>query len=652
MSIIGARVEEDSLFDIICPKTPWVNPFLAQCGPMLDEASNNPIDFGYITDDANRSTLGLDVEVYRNFFVACFLRFEDGAQEALELSGRCKLDRARLLHLISNNTLITFNGDAYDIPIIALVLTGASTEQLKEASNRILSGGVRPWEAAQALGVRLPRVDHIDLKEVCPAIRQSLKVIAGRLHARFMVDLPVDHEAELTPQQMNLVTLYCFNDLDATRLLHEALTGPLELRYRLGEQVGTDLRSRSDAQVGEAVVRRRIEALARRSVKKPNRTENISFCYQPPSFLRFENDRLTSILNWLRETPFHASGGTVTPPDALEDLHIPLGTSVYAMGIGGLHSQEAHRAIEADDKRTIIDLDITSQYPSIISKLELYPPGAGREFVSVYRTLINERLDAKRRGLRAEMDGLKISINGIFGKLGSLYSFLYDPAMMVATTLTGQLVMLMLIERCEASGIAVVSGNTDGIIVFLERRREGDLREIIARWEIETGLTTETTRYRAVYSSSVNTYIALKDGGGVKRKGWIADPWGVGDLRGMMSKNPQMTVCSNAVVSYVDEGRPIEDAVRSCTDLRQLVTVIKVTGGGYWRKHPLGRAVRYYWSTDGDHITYANGNRVSKTQGARPLVEMTDMVPEDVDWNRYVTEARRLAVDVGAMRGD
>jgi DNA polymerase elongation subunit (family B) len=58
---------------------------------------------------------------------------------------------------------------------------------------------------------------------------------------------------------------------------------------------------------------------------------------------------------------------------------------------------------------------------------------------------------------------MKIAANGVFGKLGSPWSILYAPHLMVAVTLTGQLALLMLIERAERMGISVVSANTDGV---------------------------------------------------------------------------------------------------------------------------------------------------------------------------------------------
>src|SRR5690606_23235893 len=52
-------------------------------------------------------------------------------------------------------------------------------------------------------------------------------------------------------------------------------------------------------------------------------------------------------------------------------------------------------------------------------------------------------------------DSLKITINGSFGKLGSMWSILFSPNLLIQTTVTGQLALLLLIEWLEAEGIQV-----------------------------------------------------------------------------------------------------------------------------------------------------------------------------------------------------
>lgn len=642
------------------------DPFLAHHAATLAAAG----DARLVLDEAawdrdSREAVGLDCEVFGNFFVACMVRFSDGRRIAFEKSARCELDAEGLRRELERNLLFTFNGLSYDIPICYLALSGASLEQLKAASDRIVRGSLKPWDVGRELGVRTPKLNHVDLMEPNPSVRQSLKMLAGRLHARFLIDLPFDPDAYLSHRQMNVATLYCLNDVDHLRLLREAMAPATELRVALGKEHKTDFRSKSDAQIGEAILLGRVTKTTGKRPQKPKDVGARRFRYQPPSWAEFTTPALREIVARLADEEITTdAGGKVSLPKAVDGAVVRIGAGSYAMGIGGLHSQEEHRAIVADEGHAIEDVDVSSHYPRIILGLGLYPEMLGKTFLEVYRGIFDERNDPargskalervatdprERQMLRAKSEGLKIVLNGSgFGKSASPYSPLYAPHMFAAITLTGQLSVLLLIEWAEAAGIAVASANTDGVIFHYRRSLRPALDAVLSRWEQATGYELERTPYRALYSSSVNTYVAVKEDGKTKRKGPIADPWGEGTLREMMSKNPQMTVCSEAVVRRLVDGVPPQETIRALTDPRQFLTVVRVASGGTWRGQKLGRAVRYYWSKDGDPIMRADGGgKVSKTDGARPWVELPEQLPSDLDVDRYVREAEKLLVDLG-----
>jgi hypothetical protein len=56
--------------------------------------------------------------------------------------------------------------------------------------------------------------------------------------------------------------------------------------------------------------------------------------------------------------------------------------------------------------------------------------------------------------------------------------------------------------------------------------------------------------------------------------------------------------------------------------------------------------VRYYYSTDGAPILDGK-RRVAKTEGSRPLLEITNELPPDIDYLRYCEETVHLAEDLG-----
>jgi hypothetical protein len=388
------------------PKTVvgYDDPFLTAHAAELTAAGGGPLKFDVDTwDHETRSAVGFDVEVFSNFFVLCFRRFSDGKRLAFERTQEHELDVAAINRVMTKNVIISFNGNMYDLPIIALALGGADNAKLKAASDKIVFGNLKPWEVEKTLGVRVPRYNHVDLIEPNPSIRQGLKMIHGRLHGRYMVDLPYPPEAFLNPQQMNVTTLYCFNDIDATETLYHALREPLELRVALGKTYGMDFRSKSDAQIGETIVKSRVEIVTKRRIERGAAVDLI-FRYNVPEFIRFTSDNLRRILEDLRETEFQVVGGKVAAPPLLQNLQIPIGAMTYSMGIGGLHSTEAHRAVLADDEHDLLDVDVTGHYPNIIMKLGLYPKALGSEFLDVYQSIINERSAAKNKQKEIEIE--------------------------------------------------------------------------------------------------------------------------------------------------------------------------------------------------------------------------------------------------------
>jgi hypothetical protein len=338
--------------------------------------------------------------------------------------------------------------------------------------------------------------------------------------------------------------------------------------------------------------------------------------------------------------------GAIVEPDALK-RKVKIGRTTYSMGIGGLHSTEKSQGLIASATTLLRDRDVVSYYPSLILQCGLFPPNMGQHFQAVYKDFRDRRVAAKNAGHKSTAQTLKIFLNGTFGKLGSKYSVLYAPNLLIQVTVTGQLALLMLIEHMELAGIPVMSANTDGIVMACPAALEPRMLQIVKWWENVTGFETEETRYRALFSRDVNNYIALKDKGGVKTKGTLADP-------GVM-KNPQNTIVNKAVADYLDKGVPFAETVLQCRDIREFITVKRVTGGATFRGEYLGRVARWYRSTSSrDPIVYGEGakkgHKVGGSDNAMPVMELPDTFPSDLDHGFYITEAHDLLREIGALQ--
>ncbi len=605
-------------------------------------------------------TLISDTECYPNFWSIGFRRVIDGKTLVMEHSHRRQINSDRMAALLQNNTIVGYNWQSYDAGMCAAVLAGYDNAELKRTNDRIILGGVKYWQLEEQLGLTIPRRwKFIDLIEPQPNAFASLKTLMGRMHCRKLQDLPYDPDTHLTEEQMDMVLSYMGNDLEGTHEQFDWLREPLEMRALLSHEYGTDFMSKSDSQIGEGIIKKRVEQATGNRVYKVETPPGTVFQYNVPSYLKFETEQLRTILERVRTTDFYVTrDGKVELPKWLSDADINIGDTTYAMGIGGLHSTEKNRAVHVDEEHSLRDYDVASYYPAIILGSGLYPKSIGPVFLDVYRKIREDRIAAKRAGNKVVDQGLKISLNGVFGKLGSKYSILYAPHLLITVTLTGQLSLLMLIERAEQAGIPVVSANTDGVVFRCPVDLEDTLAEITKQWEAETGFELESTEYQSLYNQSVNTYIAIKPDGSAKMKGAIANPWRTGDKRGSLMKNPQATIVSNAVVDFITKGIDIEETIRGGTDIRDYVTVVNVKGGGTWNGQYLGKVVRYIWGHDGAEILYktpdprtGNFKKVPKSDGCIPMMDLPDEFPAHlIDYDRYIQEARETLMDIGFDR--
>ena len=597
-------------------------------------------------------TFVFDIECYPNYFLAAFMDVETSEVIYFEFDENRHgiWDQYLLQQIIQSNFIVGFNSRDYDIPVLRVAMKGAGTQTLKKLTNDIIVGGVRSYDIEKEFGLEPIHMRHVDLIEVCP-LSASLKAYAGRLHADRMQELPYDPDLSLTNSEIEVVRSYCINDLDATRLIMNELIEQLKLRHTLTSEYGTDLMSKSDAQIAESVIGNEMKKVTGTWPKKPTIDIGTEYSYCIPKFIQYKTEQMKEILEVVRTAPFIVgNGGSINLPEALSGRKIKIGSSIYRMGIGGLHSSETCVAHVADEETLIIDRDVASYYPRIILNQRLYPKHLGEEFLTVYNDIVERRLAAKAAKNTVVADSLKIVINGSFGKFGSAYSILYSPDLLMQVTVTGQLSLLMLIESLELSGIPVISANTDGIVIRCPKAREAQLSEIIKDWEIATNFETEETRYRAVYSRDVNNYIAVKEKGGCKSKGAYSNPWADPKMAIFrFHKNPTNTICIEAAIGLIDKNIPIEKTIVECRDIRKFVSVRSVKGGAEKDGINIGKVVRWYYAknTSGTINYILSGNKVPRSEEAKPLMDLPETFPDDVNFDWYIKETVSILQDIG-----
>lgn len=645
---------------------------------------------------ANKKKAFFDCECTPNYFCINFKCRETGRRRRFEFFEGHPLDRANVIRIIRSFCLIGFNIIHYDIPMLKLALRlGVTNELLKKLNDDIIVRQMNPWDVERKYDLpEMPYMDAIDLIEPMPSVKVGLKLYGGRLHSQRLQDLPYSPDAILTREQQIETCDYCDNDLDITEDAFNHIEPQLELRAQMSEQYGVDLRSKSDAQIAEAVIKKELERIKGERLFRPELPHDYSFKYHAPDFIKFETPQMQDALQVIADATFKLSKKEVREeaddelegevklkvsgialPKEIKALKLAIGSSVYQMGIGGLHSKEKHVSHYADENTIIRDADVAAYYPALILVCQIYPEHLGPDFLKVYRDIRHRRMSAKKMlkkckkmlemGLSAidaaKVKGdmasakvvdmtLKIVLNGAFGKLGSKWSVFYSPNQMIQVTLTGQLSLLMLIERLELAGIRVVSANTDGIVAMFHPDQATTYHAIVFDWEIDTGLEMEFADYKALHSASVNSYIAIKTDGEVKQKGLYSF---VGSKGSPAEKNPTNYVCIDAVINYLTKGTPLEETIDWCADVRRFLTVRRVTGGASWNGQYLGKVVRWYRGRNSaSPIVYAKGtkegDKVAKSDGAVPMMELTGL-PPDLDYDYYYAQSRRMLGELGVL---
>lgn len=595
--------------------------------------------------------IAFDCEVYPNYFL---IAFKDATNKQLinvEITGRDSVlssDQISIItRIFAHKTVISFNGERYDVPIISYALMSKTCEFIHKLSDAIITNNLPRFMTMSRFDIRpLVVKEHYDIMNMAPAVKTSLKTYGARIGSFKLQDLPISPGTDLSQHEIDVTRRYCENDLDTLTDLYNQVVDRVELRRTMTSIYKIDLSTKSEAQMAEIILKQKvIERSDKKRISKVVLPDDYSFKYTTPSWFTPNSGVLRELKTLVNSIDFTLTkSGSVKSPRELSSFKIQFGTSDFACGVGGLHSKERGKTIEATDDVRLFDRDVESYYPNILLSLGLYPPQLGPAFLDVYREFLATRLDAKAQGLFGLNDALKVVLNGTFGKLGSKFSALYSPYLLTMVTITGQLGLLLLIEKLDAAGFNVESANTDGVVTSVPTSRYQEYDDVCAEWCEQTRFKLDETEYRALYSASVNDYIAVKTSGVVKAKGRFNSP--------SLRVNPHRNVCITAIVDLVTRGIPLAATIckanRKNINFYDFVTAKAVTGGAVYDGEYVGKTVRFVYTKTGKGLFYqTNGNKVQQSTGAEPVMELGDLDSYDIDYERYVSEAEALTTSLG-----
>lgn len=185
-----------------------------------------------------------------------------------------------------------------------------------------------------------------------------------------------------------------------------------------------------------------------------------------------------------------------------------------------------------------------------------------------YKEIRDERLRLKKLKDKRQQP-MKIVLNSTYGILKDKNNPLYDPLMSNNVCVTGQLLLLDLIEKVEPY-CQLIQSNTDGIYMLVKDMETVKIIEDIAHeWETRTRLSLEFDIYNEIYQKDVNNYIIISEDGHYKSKGAY--------LKKLSPIDNDLPIINTALIEYFVHQTPIVDTINKSNKLIDFQKVVKLT---------------------------------------------------------------------------
>lgn len=269
------------------------------------------------------------------------------------------------------------------------------------------------------------------------------------------------------------------------------------------------------------------------------------------------------------------------------------------------------------------------------------------KFADMYHTRLKYKAMKDKRA-----NPLKVAINSVYGAMKDRFNPLYDPRQANNVCVTGQLLLLDLLEHLElAKCCSIIQSNTDGILAMLNNRPSAYERfmDVCNEWQERSRMTLEFDEYCEIYQSDVNNYVIIDAEGGYKGKGGVA--------KKLSRLDNDLPILNTALKNYMVKGIPLENTILQCEDLMQFQKICRLSGKYEYVKHNgqnfSEKTFRVFASIrEGDTTLYKvknkGGNLVPEkfaNCSEHVFIDNTDVqgkpVPDFLDKGWYIAEAHK-----------
>lgn len=641
-----------------------------------------------------------DLECYPNCFLFCGKFTGDDETRVYELSERVD-QRSELLTWLSyiqqqGVEMVGFNNVGFDYPIVHELMTNPYTfdyVKAKKITDQIINAQ-KYNKRIKSVGYYnrlIPQIDLYLLNHFNNKARStSLKALEFAMRSESVEDLPFDPNESLTSEQIDKLREYNVHDVKETEKFLNRVEHAIDMRRDYVEKgiLKGDVLNWSDVKIGSEMMITRLGKNVCFANGRPRQTirPRVDFKDVILPKIKFKTEKYNELLEEFK-TKYITPGGGKQPHIERELAGLP-----FHFGVGGVHASADNKVFHTDDKYQIIDVDVAGMYPSIAIANGFAPEHLGERFVTVYKQIKEDR--AKHAKGTPQNAALKLAGNGTYGKSSDVYSPMYDPKFTFSVTINGQLQLAQLVEMVELlPDCELIQGNTDGITLLILKDNLYLFRMWCQVWEEMTGLELEEALYSRMWIRDVNNYIAETMDGKLKRKGTYWYPTNDKEYDGWWNKNFSNLASKKAAEKVMTHSWPLETALKVCTDPFDFMLRYKATGGAklYVGDTPQLKFVRYYVSTAGEPMykiakpkgeigQYKRKNKLTDDYfnsvmqeigrdvwdarihtGNKKKYDMTKTSVEsgwkvkicnkasdfdwnDVDWNYYLNEAKKIII--------
>lgn len=560
-----------------------------------------------------------DIEVFENLFTVTFVDVDDKDSAPIVYYIWDNGDNTDLSGFLENEMiLVGYNNHSFDDPLLRFIMDYHGEKLTSDAfhlSSKLMDDNYRMDNSLREL--RYPKKNmyawnSIDLMEIMGFnnLGISLKQTAINLKWHKIQDIPISPFSHVKKEQLKLVLDYNLNDVLITKRLYEEIEPIRQLRIDLSKLYNINLTSASDSKMANLILENiysnelKTDIRALRTMRTNREKLLLGECMA--KFVNFQSPEL-------KEMRDRVSSKYVYDFEKFKyEETINFANCNFTIGVGGLHTNDPAGIYESDNDYLIQDMDVASYYPNLIINNNFYPEHLGPQFIQVLKKITAERLQAKKDGNKVKADGLKITVNSIFGKTSSPHFWLYDPKQFISTTITGQMGLLMLVEGMHLNDIEVLSCNTDGIVCRIPRKHMDKYYNVAHAWEKVTGLELEFTPYRKYIRRDVNSYITIKEDGYTKEKGIFVKNI---DLK----KGYHMPIVAKSLYAYFVENKPIHETINECKDIMDFC-ISQKTANNFSMELHTGNSIQKLQKTNRFYVTNKGGLLIKRSTSSNRTI--------------------------------